>query len=378
MLLKADCRLSAANSRSAPSLLAAAVSVDDINSRAYVSDAVVTALIDRHTRLLSRALLLLPAATLAALQIVPGELQEKLALVMVEELRKCNFNCPPALILDSQNVYCVKSFHIEARLPVQLAERLWDGGFQDIHSHQNNGLTPLLQNWLSGDFDMVEWLVSRGASPFSRHQDTQGSGLHLYYLRLGQLSAGVQFLENIKTGGERRDLLTQLMLNESCRHDSCACPCSAHGCTPISMYLKGALYKIHSSTCSLLPDVLLLGLLWGKLELKTKERLLQVDEILRFLVFGHLGLHHTCCFYMWFGGKSDVDFVYCESAYNDFDDDESEDHESEDYDSEDHESEDHESANDDSDDDHPKDHHPENDDSKVDGSEDHEAADHES
>ncbi|KAG6365656.1 hypothetical protein INS49_007267 [Diaporthe citri] len=184
ILLEDDCAIW---SHSSPSLLREALRSKNEENRARIVSSVITAYIDRHARFFDLALSLLPQSSPAFAELVPGIFCENLVPQIQQELNCLHFRIPPALKLsaDGSSVYETADIDARSRLTVQMAVTLWDGGFRQIHEYSNRGTTPLLASWYNADFEMIKWLISKGASPFSRHGQTQGSGLHLYAHRLG-------------------------------------------------------------------------------------------------------------------------------------------------------------------------------------------------
>lgn len=83
---------------------------------------------------------------------------------------------------------------------------------------------------------MIRWLISKGVSPFSRHEQTVGSGLHIYAHRLAY--PGAYFKRDISAVFCDEAIVSQLDSDLDFRRDSCCCLCAVGGCCPVVIYLK--------------------------------------------------------------------------------------------------------------------------------------------
>lgn len=282
------------------SLLQEALQVTNEQNRERVANSVITAYIDRYTRFFNLALSVLPQSSPILAELVPGRLHENLVPRIQQELNRYNCCVPPALELrtDGSSVYETAGFHASTRLTVQMAEKLWDGGFRQIHQYSYRGTTPLLESWYNADFEMIAWLISKGASPFSRHEQTRGSGLHLYAHRLGY--PGAYFKYDISTVYCDEAMISQLESDLDSRRDSCCCLCSAGGCPPVVIFLKWNLdlrdLRDDGPRSSAYQRYLnQLRLFWKKMPPAHGEEQVSMEAILRFLVFEEMHLKHQCC-----------------------------------------------------------------------------------
>lgn len=298
ILLEEDCAIWT-HAHSLP-LLQEALQGKKEERRELVANSVITAYIDRYTRFFSLALSMLPASSPTLAGLVPGKLNEKLVPQIQKELKCHQCLIPPALELrtDGSSVYETADIHFENRLTVQMAQRLWDGGFCQIHEYFDRGTTPLLESWYMADFDMINWLVSKGATPFSRHKQTQGSGLHIYAHRLG--FPGVYFKQEISAVHYDEAIVSQLESDLGSSRDSCCCPCSVGGCMPVVIFLKRnedlRNLRTYGSRISAYQVYLKqLRLFWDKLPPVRGEEQISMEAVLRFLVFEEMNLKHRCC-----------------------------------------------------------------------------------
>lgn len=245
ILLQGDCAISR-HDRSSHSLLQMALSLKDTQAREATMNAIAEALVDRHTRLFKLVASVLPVSgskcrvdTKATLNGIRLRLNERLAPGMIQGLEQQGCAVPSALDLNNIIVYQVAY----TRFPLELAEKLCHAGFQDLESHYSDGLTPLLDSWFSMDFEMISWLINKGASPYSRHKYTGGSGLHLLALNPELHFPSLQLHMSIRS--IYPTLIAQLNAKDNTKIDSCSCLCCPGGCTPHSTFLdKGSYYGI--------------------------------------------------------------------------------------------------------------------------------------
>lgn len=231
MLIEADCSLATPHSHH--SLLQESLLVEDKPKGTRISNLIVQGLIDRHTRLLNIAMAALPPSSKLARSINPGKLQQSLIPDITKELFGLDHKIPPSLKLDDKESYNAGSLHADMRLPISTAEQLWLGGFRDVESR---ALTPILCAWFNADFELLRWLISKGASPYSRDPSTGRSGLHWYARRLG--FPGGYFNFRVSEVFFDRAVIAQLMWDNSAWRDSCSCLCSTGGCQPVTIFLK--------------------------------------------------------------------------------------------------------------------------------------------
>ena len=255
ILLEEDCALW--THTSSHSLLQEALQGNDEQARERIANSIIIAYIDRYTRFFSLALSVLPQSSPIQARLAQGRIHEKLVPQVQQELKRHQCRIPPALELgtDGSSVYETADLHANNRLTIQMAETLWNGGFQQIHDYTNRGTTPLLESWYNSDFEMIAWLISKGASPFSRHEQMGGSGLHLYAHRLG--NPGGYFKHDISAVYCDEAIISRLESGLDSKWDSCCCPCSVGGCTPVLIFLKSKFrFFFFSSRRSTIPGLL--------------------------------------------------------------------------------------------------------------------------
>lgn len=298
ILLDEDCAIW--TDENSLSLLQEALQGSREGNRRPIADLIITAYIDRYARFFSLALSVLPQSSSILAELVPGTFNESLVPQIQQELERHCCSIPPALELNSDfsSVYETADLHACNRLTVQMAETLWNAGFRHIGEYFDRGTTPLLESWYNADFEMIAWLVSKGASPFSRHKQTQGSGLHLYAHRLGY--PGAYFKHDISAVYCDQAIVSQLESDLGSRRDSCCCLCSVGGCSPVGIFLKSNYALLewrNSDSRSSVHQVYLnqLRLFWKNLPPARDEEQFSMEAVLRFLVFENMKLKHQCC-----------------------------------------------------------------------------------
>lgn len=298
MLIEADCSL--ATSYSHYSLLQESLLIKDVQIRHKISTLIVQGLINRHTRLLNIAMAVLPPSSKLAKSIVPGKLHQSLIPNITREILCLGREIPPSLKLDDKGPYDTASLTAEIRLPIPTAEQLWQGGFQEVeisYDVECPALTPILGAWFNADFDMLRWLISKGASPFSRHPLTGGSGLHWYAHRLG--FAGLYFNLSISQVFFDRAQISQLMWDNSAWRDSCSCLRSIGGCQPVTIFLKQKfLYAGPPGSPNFGKVLHFLREFWAKIPPPPGQVLTQLEAALRFFAFKETHVRHvaSCCY----------------------------------------------------------------------------------
>ncbi|KAI4212821.1 MAG: hypothetical protein LQ351_004523 [Letrouitia transgressa] len=301
-LLGADCALFTPPIHR--SLLQHALLLDE-SERRYILDALIAALTDRHTRLIDRARSHLPSIIFSKFNIVEGHKKERRAPWIREVLLSRGFIVPKALELDNKSVYDVTDMHERLQMTNDVADALWNAGFEDINEPNEYGLTPLLQNWSCADFPMIAWFVKMGVSLSSRRRDDSLSGLHLYASPL--VDPGPQFLWDPELIPTDEQCIAQIQKEMGIPYDECTCPCSPNGCYPIKPP-----YRALSCWPGSRRD---LFRIWLK-KVKPELRLLQqyVLEFTRCLLFDFLGCRHTCCNFGQFGIR-EIKISYKSDSY---------------------------------------------------------------
>jgi ankyrin repeat protein len=302
-LLEADCSIVT------PDYSASLLQVALASGRDYdnITELVIDALADRHSRLARLALSVLPDSSPARKEIQDDRLDESLAPKIEDALISQGFRIPTPLELDrhGEGVYDTSDAEASMRLTAPLADKLWRAGFRRIDEPARlNGLTPILQSWLDANFEMVAWFIDKGASPYSKHLDTSVSGLHLYATRLSDpgcfLGSRLHEPDSISESSEH--IMRLANDEESCR-DSCRCLCTVNGCTPVTTVLKYSwphvvkrLSKEDGQHRIRYKELLLRVWRWrDRLIYRPDDEPLHQIQLLRILVFQKYGLQHTCC-----------------------------------------------------------------------------------
>ena len=253
--------------------------------RRHILDTIIAALADRHGRLTERARSLLPSIIFSEFNIIDGRKKEQQVPCIREALLTRGFTVPEALELDSKSVYSVADMHGQVQMTNDVANALWGAGFDDINEPNEDGLTPLLQNWVCANFPMITWFVQKDVSLSSRHRDASLNGLHLYAARIQY--PGSNFSHDPEAVPTDEQYIAQIQKEVSILHDECSCSCSPSGCSPIKFlcmenYQNGPRRDLFGT--------------WLR-KTKPELSLLQqyVLEFTRSLLFDYLGCLHTCC-----------------------------------------------------------------------------------
>ena len=280
LLLQADSALESPK----VSLLQQALQVHDPEQRDIIIPELVDALVNRHSRLSQLGRAILPEGLLTALGISKFKSYRK-APKIIDALRRSGISIPPALVLDDANVYDTSFMYESMSLSPQYAEKLWSGGFRDIDTPNQNGLTPLLQSWYDADFDMVTWYVNKGVSARSQHQRRALCGLHLYAARIAY--PGAYFSYNADLVDTDLALISDLQQDQNLHHDNCSCICAPQGCTPASILGKSGGFFARFDT--LFPT-------WCRKTNPSADLLeLSAREYTRAWLFDSSRCPHTCC-----------------------------------------------------------------------------------
>lgn len=304
LLIEADCNL--ATPYSHQSLLHQSLdSLDlkELETRHRIAACIVRGLINRHTRLVTLALSVLPSSSRVINSIIPGKLQQSLIPEILEQIDREDYNYPFALELDDKGHYQTGDLHAKTRLPIPIADQLWTSGFQELDVPYDVGslgptLTPILEAWFNADFDLVRWMLDKGASLFSKHASTGGSGLHLYAHRLQY--PGAYFGHEISRVPYDKLSLSELSSDESAWRDNCSCICSTKGCQPVTMFLKARQHGYDGRYFALrgFEDALSkLRHFWDRISPPPDQELTQVETVLRFFAFDQSNARHlaSCC-----------------------------------------------------------------------------------
>ena len=281
-LLGADCALY--TPRYTRSLLQNVLELNEFERR-HILDALIAALADRHRRLIERARSLLPSIIFLGFNIIDGRKKERRVPCIMEALLSRGFTVPEALELDSKSVYSVAHMHGSIQMEKDVADALWSAGFEDINEPNEDGLTPILENWFCANFPMIAWFVQKDVSLSSRHRDASLNGLHLYAIRIQY--PGANFSHDPEAVPTDEHYMAQIEKEVGIPHDECTCLCSPNGCSPIKFLCKENFQN--GSRRDLFRT-------WLK-KVKPELRLLQqyVREFTRRLLFDFLGCEHTCC-----------------------------------------------------------------------------------
>jgi ankyrin repeat protein len=247
----------------------------------------IPALIERHTRLMDMAVMVLPSFILSKLNLASGQRHEQRAPSIIEALISHGVDIPRALDLDGKSFYYFSVMSENIHLAPKIADAFWNAGFQDIDTPDEKGATPYLQSWYCANFEMVDWFVQRGVSITSEHRDAPLTALHVYAKRLHY--PGGAFADDVDAVPTNQNYMEMIQKHLEIPYDNCICECSPRGCSPVKFLLKdhGAYLDFTRK------DVVRK---WIE-NVSPPASLLQkyIYECTRWILFDFLGGEHTCC-----------------------------------------------------------------------------------
>lgn len=205
--------------------------------RSEILHLLIPALIERHTRLMDMADMFLPFSILSKLELASGQRNEQSAPSIIEALISHGVDVPQALDLDGKSFYNFSDMKENIQLVPETANALWNAGFQDIDTPDQNGMTPYLQSWFCANFEMVDWFIQRGVSISSQHRDAPLTALHVYAKRLEY--PGGAFAYNIDAVPTDPYYMEVIQKHLEIPYDDCICECSLGGCSPVKFFLGG-------------------------------------------------------------------------------------------------------------------------------------------
>ena len=282
--------------------------------RIDIIEALIEALSSRRRQLLELATSILPAERILELSIVKDQTLDERTSDVYDAVVGINPAVPIAFYSHSRELGTV--FHMKL-LNSEVADRLFNAGFQDIEGYNAQGLTPLMALgfivfWHNeSQSPLLSWFVCKGANVLTAQRDQDWRTLHFVAAQFGCFSArqwlsypkGLSSKYMNRCIGEISYAIKYsgglpLVLRT---HDGCFCACSSSGCTMTISMLKAYVsfardqkmgnvfkgtprfrFQIVDLWMSLIPKELTL----------TAE---VVDEILRLVLFEELNLTHTCC-----------------------------------------------------------------------------------
>jgi hypothetical protein len=255
--------------------------------RSEILHLLIPALTERHTRLIDMAIMFLPPPSLSKLNLAPGQRNEQSAPLTIEALISHGVDIPQALELDGKSFYNFSDMHKSIRLVPEIADALWNAGFQDIDTPDDNGMTPYLQSWFCADFEMVDWFIQKGVSITSEHRDAPLTALHVYAQRLGY--PGAAFASDVNAVPTDRYYMEVVQKHLEIPYDDCICQCSPGGCSPVKFFLKTHDYRYGFTRGEQIRT-------WIENVNPTASLLQQyIYECTRFILFEFLGGEHICC-----------------------------------------------------------------------------------
>jgi hypothetical protein len=196
-------------------------------------------------------------------------------------------------------------------LKIEQMDHLYNSGFRDLNVPYENGSQAALKiiipwkGWALWNITAIQYTISRSLWFIEKGvaRDTEaGPGQTYFHIIAFKIMAALEFdiidfghraidmIPNILTSlpQAHRDFLLKHILTSSC-WDSCACACSAAGCTPLIVALCCVLYSNREWNEGIVPAILKAFI--TELQGTTGCG----DEVIRLLTFEDLSLTHTCC-----------------------------------------------------------------------------------
>ncbi|KAI8631711.1 hypothetical protein F5Y19DRAFT_473390 [Xylariaceae sp. FL1651] len=257
---------------------------------------------DRRDELRSIALKSLPNAMLKTLRLHDGITLDHDALKIQELLQERGIKIPSRLqIVESWGSQRSVYYY---RLPIQLYDKLWTLGFRDINTFSPDGELPLtfgLDHYLDQENQHAryEWLIEHGAdywTPFGERKDSTASSdsvtpAHFLFAYIGQHWNKCYQRQLYSRYGAMQRVAKKIL--EVHNTDTCSCQCSAHGCTPLKVFLEfmmsGLRYKRFPAEELAREFVNFLQTIQLGF---TKE---DYTRAIEYMTFEALDLTHTCC-----------------------------------------------------------------------------------
>jgi hypothetical protein len=196
-------------------------------------------------------------------------------------------------------------------LKIEQMDHLYNSGFRDINAPDENGSQAALEIFIPWEglalwnITAMQYTISRSLWFFEKGvaRDTEvGSGQTYFHIIALKIIAALEFdivdfthraidiIPNILTSlpqAHRNFLLKHILTSSS--WDSCACACSAAGCTPLKVALCCVLNCDSEWNEGIVPAIL-------KAFITEMQGTTGCgDEVIRLLTFEDLSLTHTCC-----------------------------------------------------------------------------------
>lgn len=262
-----------------------------------IAGLVVQTLIDRRKQLQSLAETYLPEGVISQLGIRPNRLLNGKAYKAYQLLK--------AIGVDVSNVHEEREWSVYDNIGVNvnLADRLWDAGFQDVDEVDDIGRTSFMKlRWTPSQYgpavllEMANWLIAKGADI-----DRKASNSPVLCLLGKTVGRRISFSESVESvaselsqmSGGCKDLMRRILLDNT--RDACCCPYAFAGCSGLTRFLTEFFRPRNNRPFDKLVDRLAVTL--EKLTTTEPQQHLG-DElapgILRFITCYSLDISHTC------------------------------------------------------------------------------------
>lgn len=284
---------------------------------ASVAGLLVDAMAERRRRLCNLAIRELPKETSCQLHLQVDEVVDEKATEVHSTLRRHGVDVPPALRVPRGRTTVYHCYSESEKLSCRAADLLFQTGFTDVDGIDQMGRTPLMlfQNLES---DYIEWLERHEGNLFLKMPGNSNlllSCLIAEWISIAHLRdvVGRKPFSPISLKDQRTFVAKSTHLKGelygSTSSDGCVCPCSPHGCRPITSALKPFSLSRPPMRCpeyvvqmSEQPERLMLHMIKSLFTEPVYQKVWEgkswlPEAAIRFLTFEKLGIMHVCCCY---------------------------------------------------------------------------------
>ncbi|KAI0552320.1 hypothetical protein F4679DRAFT_592374 [Xylaria curta] len=209
-----------------------------------IVESVLKAISDSRKGLMHLAIKVFSESQLASFGIVPGSLVDSNAGSMFTKLQQVRAEMPPKLYPGAR-----KTIYHNARMTMDVADKLWHLGFHEIDETDDRGVTPLMVSmdifsWSLGH-DGLQWYIPRGARlafPKLKNKTVVHILARHFTWNLWHIMRRHEFEQE----PAKRTIQCLQSALKSCfkrvssdPKDSCICSCSVEGCSMIHSLLRG-------------------------------------------------------------------------------------------------------------------------------------------
>lgn len=296
------------------------------NENIEIINILIEALANRRRRLQDLATRSLPPMALHELNLDPNLLVDQKAYLLRKALFDNRIEIPPALVVSP---WATTIYH-RTCMTTEIAERLYDLGFQDVNGRDSLDETPLATTFfLSWDLsqDSVKnikarltyaaWLVSKEPEALRCIQGMKPGGVrntaaHDFLYSLGMVMGWLitpasipAFMSGLDLASVSSNMLRMVLAADWT--DDCACVCSKRGCLPYVSMLKGLSYnrgpRTRQSPSEMQWHLSIIKWLYSCQDPGFPVSASVWADMVRLETFNALGLTYVCCCNCWNGSE---------------------------------------------------------------------------